>query len=50
MPDGRSTLTPAALHILVAIGPGERHGHAIMSEVEQLTNGAVRLAPGSWNP
>ncbi len=47
MPDERSTLTTAALHILVAIGPGERHGYAIMTEVERLTDGAVRLAPGT---
>jgi DNA-binding PadR family transcriptional regulator len=47
MPTERSTLTTAALHILVAIGPAERHGYAIMAEVEQLTNGAVRLAPGT---
>jgi len=47
MPDDRSTLTTAALYILVAIGPGERHGYSIMTEVEQLTSGAVRLAPGT---
>ena len=47
MPSDRPTLTTAALHILVAIGPGERHGYSIMTEVEQLTNGAVRLAPGT---
>jgi DNA-binding PadR family transcriptional regulator len=47
MPGDQPTLTTAALHILVAIGPGERHGYAIMSEVEQLTNGALRLAPGT---
>lgn len=47
MPAKRPTLTTAALHILVAIGPGERHGYAIMTEVERLTDGAVRLAPGT---
>jgi DNA-binding PadR family transcriptional regulator len=47
MPDDNTTLTTAALHILVAIGPGERHGSAIMTEVGQLTNGVVRLAPGT---
>ena len=47
MQDERSTLTTAALHILVAIGPDERHGYAIMTEVERLTDGAVRLAPGT---
>jgi DNA-binding PadR family transcriptional regulator len=47
MPSDRSTLTTAALHILVAIGPGERHGYSIMIEIERLTDGAVRLAPGT---
>jgi DNA-binding PadR family transcriptional regulator len=40
-------LTPAALNILIAIGPGERHGYAIMAEVERMTAGASRLAPGT---
>jgi DNA-binding PadR family transcriptional regulator len=47
MPSDRSSLTTAALHILVAIGPGERHGYSIMIEIERLTDGAVRLAPGT---
>jgi DNA-binding PadR family transcriptional regulator len=47
MPDSRSPLPPAAIHILLAIGPGERHGYGIMSEVAALTNDAVRLAPGT---
>lgn len=45
--DDRSQVTRAALHILVAIGPDERHGYAIMSEVDRMTDGAVRLAPGT---
>jgi DNA-binding PadR family transcriptional regulator len=47
MPDDGSTLTRAALYILVAIGPDERHGYAIMTAVERMTGGAVRLAPGT---
>jgi DNA-binding PadR family transcriptional regulator len=43
----RSPLPPAAIHILLAIGSGERHGYAIMTEVAAMTNGAVRLAPGT---
>ena len=46
MDDGQN-LTRAALHILIAIGPGERHGYAIMTEVDRMTDGAVRLAPGT---
>lgn len=37
----------AAIHILLAIGPGERHGYAIMREIEVLTDGRVRVAPGT---
>ncbi|HYM14543.1 MAG TPA: PadR family transcriptional regulator [Dehalococcoidia bacterium] len=42
-----SALPPAALHVLLAIGPGERHGYAIMSEVERITDGSVRMGPGT---
>ena len=34
-------------HILLALAGGERHGYAIMREVEDLTGGAQRLGPGS---
>lgn len=47
MPRTDPPLPQAAIHILLAIGPEERHGYAIMSEVAILTNGAVRLAPGT---
>jgi DNA-binding PadR family transcriptional regulator len=40
-------LPPAALHILLAIGAEERHGYAIMGEVERITGGAVRMGPGT---
>lgn len=35
------------MHILLAIGPEERHGYAIMGEVTRITGGAVRLGPGA---
>jgi DNA-binding PadR family transcriptional regulator len=35
------------MHILLAIGPQERHGYAIMGEVARITGGAVRLGPGA---
>jgi DNA-binding PadR family transcriptional regulator len=47
MPDRRPPLPPAAIHILLAIGSGERHGYGIMTEVATLTGGTVRLAPGT---
>ena len=47
MPSTESPLSTAAVHILIGIGPGVRHGYAIMSEVVELTDGQVRLAPGT---
>ena len=43
----RELLTPAALHILMVLADGERHGYAIKGEVEQRTGGALRLGPGT---
>ncbi len=40
-------LQPAAFHILLALAAGERHGYALMSDVEQLSDGAVRIGPGT---
>ena len=47
MADDRDPLTQAALHILIAIGPGEQHGYAIMRRVADMTDGSTRLAPGT---
>ncbi|MEY2468962.1 MAG: hypothetical protein QOF21_1660 [Actinomycetota bacterium] len=40
-------VSSAALHILVSLMGGEKHGYAIMSEVESLSDGAVRMGPGT---
>src|ERR671932_1479007 len=40
-------LTPAVLHILLALADGERHGYGIMREVEGRTGGETRLGPGT---
>jgi DNA-binding PadR family transcriptional regulator len=40
-------LTPVVLHILLALADGDRHGYAIAQDVEQLTEGAIRLGPGT---
>jgi len=37
----------ATLHILVALTTGEKHGYAIMREVDELSDGAVRMGPGT---
>jgi DNA-binding PadR family transcriptional regulator len=46
-PESELPLTPATFEILVALADGERHGYAIMKEVAERTDGAVRLGPGT---
>ena len=46
-PDDLLPLTPAMFHILLALADGERHGYHIMQEVEERTEGKVRLGPGT---
>ena len=40
-------LAPAALHIVLALNRGERHGYAIMSDVEDLSDGVIKMGPGT---
>jgi DNA-binding PadR family transcriptional regulator len=40
-------LTPAIAHILLALADRDRHGYAIMQEVERLTSGETRMGPGT---
>jgi DNA-binding PadR family transcriptional regulator len=40
-------LPVAALHIVLALLEGELHGYALMRRVDELSNGAVRLGPGT---
>lgn len=35
------------LHLLVALLEGEQHGYGLMKAVETLSDGAVRLGPGT---
>ncbi len=46
-PESFLPLPSAALHILVALGLGEKHGYAIMRDVEDLSDGRVRMGPGT---
>ena len=39
-------LSPAVFHILLALADGERHGYAIMRDVDERTGGLVRIGPG----
>lgn len=40
-------LPPATLHTLLALGTAERHGYGIIQDVEERTDGDVRLSPGT---
>ena len=46
-PASHLPLTPATFHVLMALAGGERHGYAIMKEVEAESGGDVRLGPGT---
>src|SRR4051794_29430047 len=43
----RAPLPQSAIHVLIAIGPREMHGYAIMSEIARITDGAIRVGPGT---
>ena len=40
-------LTPAVLHILLALSTKERHGYGIMKQVESESRGKVKMGPGT---
>ena len=40
-------LPEAVFHILVALADHDRHGYALMQEVAALTDGRMRLRPGT---
>ena len=40
-------LTPAVLHILLALSTEERHGYGIMKQVERESAGKVKMGPGT---
>ncbi len=40
-------LTPAMFHVMLALAGEERHGYAILKEVEERTGGAVCLGAGT---
>jgi len=43
----RAPLTPAVLHILLALSTRERHGYGIMKQVEADSRGKVKMGPGT---
>ena len=40
-------LTPAVLHILLALSIKQRHGYGIMKQAESDSNGKVNMGPGT---
>jgi DNA-binding PadR family transcriptional regulator len=40
-------LSPAALHILLALAPADLHGYGIMLEVARQSEGTYKLGPGT---
>ena len=46
-PNEKVSLTPAMFQVLLALGDGEKHGYAILKDVEQQTGGEVRLSTGT---
>lgn len=40
-------LSPVTHHVLLALAKGKRHGYAILGDVEEVTEGRVRLETGT---
>ena len=47
MPRTPKPLPAASLHIVLALLEGETHGYALTRRVQDQTNGAVRMGPGT---
>ena len=46
-PDSLLPLPPATFHILMALADDDRHGYAIIQEIEARTGGELRLSAGT---
>ena len=47
MKERSKPLPAASLHVVLALLDGELHGYALMRRVEELSDGAVRMGPGT---
>lgn len=45
--EGFLPLPPATLHILLSLADGERHGYAIIQDIEERTDGDLRMSAGT---
>ncbi|MDP1792894.1 MAG: PadR family transcriptional regulator [Acidimicrobiales bacterium] len=41
------SLPAASLHVVLALLGGEKHGYALMQDVEELSDGSVKMGPGT---
>lgn len=46
-PNDLLPLPAAQLHILLALADGEKHGYAVMREIESMTDGEITMGPGT---
>jgi DNA-binding PadR family transcriptional regulator len=40
-------VTPAVIHVLLSLAGGERHGYAILKDVQRQTGSQFRFGPGT---
>ena len=46
-PEAMTPLTPAVFHIMLALSEGESHGYSLMAQVDGITEGRMKLGPGT---
>lgn len=46
-PESLLPLPPATFHILLALADQDRHGYAVLQDIEARTGGALRLSAGT---
>ena len=42
-----AALTPAVVHVMLSLAAGERHGYAILKDIQRQWNRALRFGPGT---
>jgi len=47
MPESQPPVTAAMFNVLISLADGEKHGYAILKEVEEQTAGEVQLSTGT---
>ena len=47
MPESPAPLTPAMFNVLLSLADGEKHGYAMLKDVEDQTSGEILLSTGT---